>query len=381
MGSPTFYEFFAGGGMARAGLGPGWRCLFANDIDAGKAASYVANWGSDDFRLADIAALRASDLPGRADLLWASFPCQDLSLAGAGRGLEGVRSGVFWALRDLAEGLARGGRAPNIVVIENVVGALTSNGGADFVAIGRSLVALGYDVGALVMNAAAFTPQSRPRLFFIAARRDAPAPAALTRAVADRFWTPDALMRAQALLPDEVRNRWLWWRCPAPPISNTALADLIEDAPADVRWHRADETQRLLALMAPGHRAAVDAMRRLGERRVGAVYRRTRVERGVKIQRAEVRFDGLAGCLRTPGGGSSRQFILLVENGAVRTRLLSGREAARLMGLPESYRLPARYNDAYHLLGDGVAVPVVRWLARHLIEPFVGADQIARAAS
>ena len=39
-----FYEFFAGGGMVRAGLGPGWSCLFANDIDPKKAASYARNW-------------------------------------------------------------------------------------------------------------------------------------------------------------------------------------------------------------------------------------------------------------------------------------------------------------------------------------------------
>ena len=40
-----FYEFFAGGGMVRAGLGSGWSCLFANDIDLKKGASYVRNWG------------------------------------------------------------------------------------------------------------------------------------------------------------------------------------------------------------------------------------------------------------------------------------------------------------------------------------------------
>ena len=42
----VFYEFFAGGGMARAGLGPSWSCLFANDFDPKKAASYAANWGA-----------------------------------------------------------------------------------------------------------------------------------------------------------------------------------------------------------------------------------------------------------------------------------------------------------------------------------------------
>ena len=88
-----------------------------------------------------------------------------------------------------------------------------------------------------------------------------------------------------------------------------------------------------------------------------------------------MRFDGTAGCLRTPAGGSSRQTLLLVEGESIRSRLLSPREAARLMGLPDSYALPANYNEAYHLAGDGVAVPVVRFLAAQLLEPLLAFAQ------
>jgi DNA (cytosine-5)-methyltransferase 1 len=91
----TFYEFFAGGGMARAGLGDHWKCLFANDIDEKKCGTYAANWGGSHLKVGDVAALTTADLPGRADLAWASFPCQDLSLAGAGAGLKGDRSGTL----------------------------------------------------------------------------------------------------------------------------------------------------------------------------------------------------------------------------------------------------------------------------------------------
>lgn len=100
-----------------------------------------------------------------------------------------------------------------------------------------------------------------------------------------------------------------------------------------------------------------------------------------KVQRAEVRFDDVAGCLRTPAGGSSRQVILVVEGNRVRSRLISARETARLMGLADDYVLPARYNEAYHLTGDGVAVPVVRHLAHHIFEPLLAAAQAKQQAA
>ena len=91
---PSFYEFFAGGGMARAGLGRHWDCLFANDFDTKKGASYRANWGGNELVVDDVKAILPNQLPGNPDLVWGSFPCQDLSLAGGGAGLRGERSGT-----------------------------------------------------------------------------------------------------------------------------------------------------------------------------------------------------------------------------------------------------------------------------------------------
>ena len=118
----TFYEFFAGGGMARAGLGEGWRCLFANDFDEKKAATYAANWGAEHLLVKDVAKVRVAALPRGADLAWASFPCQDLSLAGDGAGLKGDRSGTFWPFWRLVEKLVKEERHPSVVVLENVCG-------------------------------------------------------------------------------------------------------------------------------------------------------------------------------------------------------------------------------------------------------------------
>ena len=133
--------------------------------------------------------------------------------------------------------------------------------------------------------------------------------------------------------------------------------------------------------MAPTHREKIRDIEASGQMRIGAVFRRTRIEDGVKRQRAEARFDGMAGCLRTPGGGSSRQTLLEVRGGSIRSRLLSAREAARLMGLPESYLLPANATKAYKLCGDGLCVPVIRHLAEHLLQPLLRAAPAALAAA
>jgi DNA (cytosine-5)-methyltransferase 1 len=374
-GPLAFYEFFAGGGMARTGLGAGWRCAFANDFDGMKAAAYRANFAdaADHFHQGDVWALTPQDLPGRADLAWASSPCQDFSLAGARAGLQGGRSSAFFGFWRLVEALAAEGRAPRTLVVENVSGLLTSHGGADFAALGRALAAQGYRFGALEIDAAGFLPQSRPRVFVIATR-EAP-PASL---VGDSPFHTRGVRAAAARLPAELAAHWIWWGLAGPPARNTDLAALLEPDDA-VAWHAPERTGRLLALMAPLHRARLEAMQARGARAVGTVFRRTRQEHGRSVQRAEVRFDGVAGCLRTPRGGSSRQAIVVVDRGQVRSRLLSPREAARLMGLPDGYALPTAATAALHVAGDGVAVPVVRWLADRLLEPLLGGPARVRA--
>lgn len=380
---PGFYEFFAGGGMVRAGLGAGWDCLFANDFDARKGLTYQANWGTGgELTVGDIRGLDAAALPGRPDLIWGSFPCQDLSLAGQGAGLAGERSGTFYAFWDIITDLARQGRAPRLVAVENVCGALTSRGGRDFEAMCRTFAEAGYRFGALAINADRFVPQSRPRLFVVGIQTGVDiAPDLLSPAPIAPFHSP-AVVRAVDRLPDDLRSQALWWNLPLPERRAAVFADLIEEHPDSVAWHTPAETDRLLALMSPVNRAKVQAAQRAGRRMVGGVYRRTRTDSaGVKAQRAEVRFDDVAGCLRTPSGGSSRQTILVVDGPRIRSRLISARETARLMGLSDAYILPRSYSAAYHLTGDGVVVPVARHLARHLFEPLVAAETTARAAA
>jgi DNA (cytosine-5)-methyltransferase 1 len=381
---PTFYEFFAGGGMARAGLGDDWQCVFANDFDFRKGVAYQSNWDKNShtvMKVGDIRRVETSELPGTADLAWASFPCQDLSLAGGGAGLRGERSGTFYPFWNIIKLLIAEDRAPRIVALENVTGTLTSHGGKDFAAICKTFAEHGYRYGAMVIDAALFVPQSRPRLFVVGVRDDVELDEKMVSPGPIEPFHTRGLQTAYGRIDDAAKAKWLWWNMPTPPHRNTVFADLIEEKPESVSWHTAAETSRLLGQMSAINLAKVEAAKRAGRRMVGAVYKRTRVEQGVKHQRAEVRFDDLAGCLRTPAGGSSRQVIIVVDGNRIRSRLISSRETARLMGLDETYVLPKNYNEAYHLTGDGVAVPVVRHLAQHVIEPILKRAKMRDAAA
>jgi DNA (cytosine-5)-methyltransferase 1 len=380
---PSFYEFFAGGGMARAGLGAGWTCLFANDFDAKKAETYRLNYPDRNvLRVGDVRTIKAIDLPGQVDLIWGSFPCQDLSLAGGGAGLKGERSGTFYPFWDIVKGIVAEGRGPKLIALENVLGTLTSHSGRDFEAICNTFADVEYRYGALVINAALFVPQSRPRLFIVGVRADVEIDRALLSPEPIAPFHTAALQRAFGRVSKPAQRKMIWWNVPAPARRNSTFAELIEEHPTSVNWHSDAERDRLIEKMSPVNKAKLEAAKRAGRRMVGCVYKRTRVDgRGVKVQRAEVRFDDVAGCLRTPAGGSSRQVIIVVDGKKVRSRLISALETARLMGLDERYILPKNYNEAYHLTGDGVAVHVVRHLAEQLFEPLLGVKEAARIAA
>ncbi|MBL4646268.1 MAG: DNA (cytosine-5-)-methyltransferase [Hyphomicrobiales bacterium] len=357
--------------MARAGLGAGWQCLLANDFDHKKGATYRLNWSDDQHIIDDIRNIAPEEMPGNPDLIWGSFPCQDLSLAGGGAGLKGDRSGTFWPFIHHIQSLRSEGRAPKIIALENVLGTLTSHHGSDFSAICQSLQRLNYRFGAFVVDAVHFVPQSRPRLFIIAVDQKTVIDDLITSHGPEAIWHTKGLINAHQRLTKNLQKDWLWWSLPKPPVRTNKFADLIEENPVSAKWHTRSETNELLSMMSNINRAKVETAIASGIKIVGTIYKRTRLEYGIKVQRAEIRFDNIAGCLRTPAGGSSRQLIMIVEGKKIRSRLISTRETARLMGLPDSYKLPERYNEAYHLTGDGVVVPVVRFIAKNLLENLV----------
>jgi DNA (cytosine-5)-methyltransferase 1 len=354
----TFLEFFAGGGMAGLGLGPRRRCALANDNDPMKARAYLLNFGlAAPLYECDIADLTTADIPRGADLALASPPCVGFSEAGGRKGLDDPRSKCFLDFLRLVEALAREGRALPTVVIENVPRLLTSRGGADIARVLAPLEDAEYDCVVASIDAVRFVPQSRLRVFIIAVQRS--------------LGVDVGAVVAQALkrLPER---------------SEMTLTDVLQPD-ADVRWHTPAETEALLALMSDANRAKLDDALRRAKAEGAPVYgsgdRHTRYPKGKRTERLEVRFSGVASALRTIKGGSSWQFLVRVDpDGGVRSRRMTAREYARLMGLPDSYILPANEREAASLAGDGVVVPVVRWLAEQVIEPILaGAAESALA--
>lgn len=143
----TVAEYFAGIGLMRLGLDQaGWSTVFANDIDPKKLEMYAHHFGqSPEFILGDVHELSAKTVP-RTLLATASFPCNDLSLAGARRGLSGQHSSAFWGFIRILEEM--GARRPPMILLENVAGFLTSNEGTNLREALLALNRLGYNVDA-----------------------------------------------------------------------------------------------------------------------------------------------------------------------------------------------------------------------------------------
>ncbi|AMV35836.1 DNA cytosine methyltransferase [Planctomyces sp. SH-PL62] len=373
----TFCEFFAGIGLVREALGAsGWSCVYANDVDPKKQGLYLGRFGDEGhFHLGDVWETPevVSRIEGSPLLATASFPCVDLSLAGNGRGFEGTHSSTFFGFVRAMETLAE--RCPRLVLLENVTGFLTSSGGKDFEAAARALAGLGYRLDAFTLDAAMFVPQSRPRVFVVGVRADLDPPGAVRRAESgwivdaweERLESADRRIRPRKLIElmraIDLPTGWIAFDVPAPGVKPPDVAEVIDRDDAQDWWDAAAVSKHR-DMMHDRHRERVDAMVSSGETFIGTIYRRKRDGR----TRAEVRFDGVAGCLRTPRGGSAKQIVIVVEAGRLRMRWMSPREYARLQGAPD---FPLVANTIQNLFGfgDAVCVPAVQWIDRHVLSP------------
>ena len=361
----TVAEFFAGIGLMRMGLEKsGWTVAFANDMDPQKFEMYSAQFpdAESHYSLDDVHNLAKdpSNIP-TVSLATASFPCNDLSVAGSMDGLNGKQSSAFWGFVEVLRGMHE--RKPPIVLLENVVGFLMSHNGDDFRQALSALNSLGYSVDAFIINAAYFVPQSRQRLFVVGTLRPP-----LDQSVTDFSLDPDAEARP-ALLSKFIRAhpeiKWRIQPLPTFPQHQNCLEDILEDLPdSDPHWWSAERADYLFNQMSPKHRKIAEHMIHGKKWTYGAVFRRVRKGKSM----GELRVDGLAGCLRTPRGGSGRQILFKAGKGKYFARLITAREAARLMGAND-FKLTVPLNQALFGFGDAVCVPVITWIAENYLNP------------
>lgn len=361
----TFAEFFAGIGLMRMGLEQkGWNISFSNDIDPLKYEMYKAQYNDADehFFLGDVHNIQSDSMP-TVTLATASFPCNDLSLAGSRSGLCGRQSSAFWGFIKVIEEMGR--RRPPIILLENVVGFLSSHKGKDFKDALLALNSLGYDVDAIILDAARFVPQSRQRLFVIGILENSEIWEVKETL---RFYESDVRPKALAdFIFDHPEIRWKIRDLPTPPRKFVKLIDILEDIPEfSSEWWSPKRTEYLLNQMSARHREVAEKMISGPEYSYGTVFRRVRYGRSM----AELRTDGFAGCLRTPRGGSGRQILFAAGKGKYFARLITPRECARLMGA-DKFNITVPLNQALFGFGDAVCVPVIEWIAEYYLNPVV----------
>jgi DNA (cytosine-5)-methyltransferase 1 len=371
----TFCEFFAGIGLVAAGLRhSGWQCVYANDIDPKKQEQYFAAWGGQQyFHLADVADTAAivERIPNHPFLAAASFPCTDLSLAGMGKGFAGKQSGAFFGFANVLEKL--GERKPPMVMLENVVGFLHASNGGDFRKAAATLAALGYRFDVLLIDARFFTPQSRPRVFIVGVHESVlqtVEAAGLLETAEFHLGGEESPFRPSAILSavrsvDATPSPFVTFKLPAIEEPSHSFIQLTDK---NGKWWTAKETDRHWKMLSDKHRHQLEELRRRRKAFIGTAFRRIRN----KEQRLEVRFDGMAGCLRTPRGGSARQIVVEIKNGDVRMRWMTPTEYARLQGVPD---LPLVGSASQQMFGlaDAVCVPAVEWLDRNVLTPVFNA--------
>jgi DNA (cytosine-5)-methyltransferase 1 len=358
----AFAEFFAGIGLVRTALEPlGFDARWANDIEKIKRDQYVVNHPGDHFVLRDVRGVRAEELPQGLQLATSSFPCIDVSLAGNRKGLYGNHSGMFWEFARVIGEIDAHSR-PRALLLENVTGFASSHGGQDLRQALRRLKNMGYSCDVFTIDARHFVPQSRPRMFVVGVRGELPMGAATGT-------PPLSDVRPEWVRAIHERNRDLrmhYFALPDLPDGPRDLSGVIQRmSPEDGRWWDDERTHAFVNSLSPVQAQRFNALKGGQQITWRTAYRRTRG--GVPVW--EIRRDGIAGCLRTTGGGSSKQALVEAGLGQVRVRWMTPVEYARLMGA-YGYKLQgATANQALFGLGDAVVVDVIRWIGQHYLLP------------
>jgi DNA (cytosine-5)-methyltransferase 1 len=322
MSSPLeFIDLFAGLGGFRVALESlGLKCVFSSDIDKDAQDAYEENHG--DRPAGDIRNISAEEMP-RHDVICAGTPCQSWSIAGKKLGFKDpTRGTLFFEMVKIAAH-----HRPPVLFLENVPNLKSHDDGKTIAVMVTSLEAIGYKVHHRILNASDYgCPTARERIYLVCFREDL-----------------------------DVKN----FEFPPPTGVDTCLRDfLLPDSEtgkyvSDREFVFRDSFSREEDMFGK-------AVRTQAPVRIGNL-------RGMTGQGCRVYSDtGHAVTLTRAGGGVGGSTGLYLVNGKVRK--LAPRECFRIMGYPDSFKMPANDRKAYHLIGNSVAVPVLREIFKKVLE-------------
>lgn len=332
----TFIDLFAGIGGTRLGFERnGGKCIFTSEWDAYAQKTYKANFGDDHIIIGDIVPYDANDIPDH-DVLVAGFPCQPFSIAGVSKknslgrphGFECTTQGTLFF--DVARIIAA--KRPKAFFLENVKNLISHDGGNTFKVIMDVLQnQLGYIVKYKVIDGQYFVPQHRERIIIVGFRKD----------VGFSF---DDLK-----LPDLSKKRPL-------------IKDIL---------HPQDGSEEADGVYTTGKKAKVLSKYTLTDNLWSYLqhYAEKHKEKGNGFGYGMVYGDDVSRTLsaRYYKDGSE---ILVYQGKNKNPRRLTPRECARLMGFPDSFKIPVSDTRAYHQFGNSVVVPVIETVAKHM-KPFI----------
>jgi DNA (cytosine-5)-methyltransferase 1 len=363
----TAADFFAGIGLVSLGLHKqGWNVVYALDHSETKFRLYNNHFRSNHYSLQDIKEVTATSVP-RVTLAHASFPCTDISVAGSRGGLQSGQSSTFWEFARILREMLHFKKLPPFVMLENVEGLLSSGDGSDLKAILKTLNKIGYSVDLLLIDAACFVPQSRVRLFIIGNTLGSEKATDISGEFSRSHSSNARPLKVKNFIQNNSDINWSIRDLPMLPQCALKLDDIIDK---EATWWSCERSEYLLSQMFSRHKEIIHQMMQHNYWSYGTVFRRMRVRDGIKQSTAELRTDGIAGCLRTPKGGSARQILIRAGKGQFHARLINETESARLMGA-EDYALPVNVslNEVLFGFGDAVCVPVISWIIKYYLDP------------
>ena len=348
----TFGSLFSGiGGFDLGFKRAGMRCAWQCEIDAAARAVLTKQFGEP--IIEDVRNVRRDNVAA-VDLVCGGFPCQDLSIAGKRAGLAGERSGLWFEFRRVVEELK-----PKWVVVENVPGLLSSNGGADFAVILRGLVKCGYGVAWRVFDAQYFgVAQRRRRVFIVGSLGDGSAAQVLFESEGMFGDSPTRQESGQDVTPSTASG-----------INNSGL-----------RGRQPGSEASVVSASLNNHHGRIDSESEtfVFEPRVARNGRGAPapIAPPLKAENGQTgKGDGapVVAYNWQSGGRVQHSFGLpnLQSNQvpAVGIRRLTPMECERLQGFPDGWTAVNGQSDStrYRQLGNAVAVPVIEWIGRRLI--------------